>query len=67
MVYQRCSEWNAAGANASLPVFYDSIVVLDTLGMGDAHMAEHPEEVLHPLDWTGLEVPFELVTLDRFT
>ncbi len=65
-VYQKYFGWDAADANANFPGFYDKIIVLDTLGIGDTFMAEHPEEVLELFDWTGLEVTFESVTLDRF-
>lgn len=65
-VYQKYFGWDAADANANFPGFYDKIVVLDALGMGDAFMAEHPEEILELFDWTGLEVTFENVTLGRF-
>jgi len=66
MVYQKYFGWDAADANANFPGFYDKIVVLDALGIGDTFMAEHPEEILELFDWTGLEVTFEPVTLDRF-
>jgi hypothetical protein len=65
-VYQRYFGWDAADANANFPGFYDRIVVLDALGVADTFMAEHPEEILELFDWTGLEVTFEAVTLDRF-
>jgi hypothetical protein len=29
-------------------------------------MAEHAEEILELFDWTGLEVEFQPITLDRF-
>jgi len=66
MVYQRYFGWDAADANANFPGFYDKIVVLDALDVGDTFMAEHPEEILELFDWTGLEVTFEPITLDRF-
>ena len=65
-VYQKYFGWDAADANANFPGFYDKIVVLDALHIGDAFMAEHPEEILELFDWTGLEVTFERITLDRF-
>jgi hypothetical protein len=65
-VYQRYFGWDAADANANFPGFYDKIIVLDALGMADTFMAEHPEEILKLFDWTGLEVTFEAITLDRF-
>lgn len=65
-VYQRYFGWDEADANANFPGFYDRIVVLDSLGLGDAYMAEHAEEILELFDWTGLEVTFEPITLERF-
>jgi hypothetical protein len=65
-VYQTYFGWDAADANANFPGFYDKIVVLDALGFTEAYMAEHPEEVLELFDWTGLEVTFEPITLERF-
>ena len=66
MVYQQYFGWDAADANANFPGFYDKIVVLDALDAGDRFMAEHPEEILELFDWTGLEVTFEPINLDRF-
>ncbi|MEA3376538.1 MAG: DUF1638 domain-containing protein [Chloroflexota bacterium] len=65
-VYQTYFGWDEADANANFPGFYDKIVVLDSLDYGDTYMAEHPEEILELFDWTGLEVTFEPVTLERF-
>lgn len=66
IVYQKYFGWDAADANANFPGFYDKIVVLDALGAGDTFMAENPEDILELFDWTGLEVTFEPITLDRF-
>lgn len=65
-VYQTYFGWDPADANANFPGFYDKIVVLDALQFGDDYMMEHPEEVLELFDWTGLEVTFEPITLERF-
>jgi hypothetical protein len=65
-VYQKYFGWDAADANANFPGFYDKIVVLDALGFTEAYMSEHPEEILELFDWTGLEVTFEPITLERF-
>jgi hypothetical protein len=66
LVYQRYFGWDRADANANFPGYYDRIIVLDGLGLADAYMAEHAEEVLDLFDWTGLEVEFHPITLDRF-
>ncbi len=66
VVYQRYFGWDRADANANFPGFYDKIIVLDGLGLADEYMAEHAEEILELFDWTGLEVEFHPVTLDRF-
>jgi hypothetical protein len=65
-VYQRYFGWDAADANANFPGFYDKLIVLDTLGLGDKYMAEHAEDILEIFDWTGLMVEFQPITLDRF-
>ena len=65
-VFQHYFGWDRADANANFPGFYDKIVVLDTLGMGDAYMAEHADLVLELFDWTGLSVEFEPTSLERF-
>jgi hypothetical protein len=65
-VYKRYFAWDAADANANFPGFYDKIIVLDSLDVADAYMAEHAEEILELFDWTGLEVEFQPITLDRF-
>jgi len=65
-VYQRYFGWDNADANANFPGFYDKIIVLDGLGLGEKYMTEHAETILQVFDWTGLEVEFQPITLDRF-
>jgi hypothetical protein len=65
-VYRRYFGWDAADANANFPGFYDKIIVLDSLGLADEYMTQHAERVLELFDWTGLEVEFQPITLDRF-
>lgn len=65
-VYQKYFAWDRADANANFPGFYDKIVVLDTLGIADEYTMQHAEEILEMYDWTGLEVEFHPITLDRF-
>jgi hypothetical protein len=65
-VYQKYFGWDSADANANFPGFYDRIIVLDSLGLADEYMAQHAEEILELFDWTGLEVEFHPITLDRF-
>jgi hypothetical protein len=65
-VFQHYFGWDKADANANFPGFYDKIVVLDALGIGDTYMAEHADLVLELFDWTGLAVEFEPIALDRF-
>ena len=65
-VYQRYFGWDNADANANFPGFYDKIVVLDSLDIADDYMIQHGEEILELFDWTGLEVEFRHITLDRF-
>jgi hypothetical protein len=66
VVFQRYFGWDAADANANFPGFYDKIVVLDGIGVADEYMAHRPDEILELFDWTGLEVDFHPITLDRF-
>jgi len=66
VVYQRYFGWDAADANANFPGFYDKIIVLDGLGLAEEFMIQHAEEILELFDWTGLEVEFYPITLDRF-
>jgi len=64
-IYQNYFGWDAADANANFPGYYDKIIVLDTLNLADEYMVEHAEQILELFDWTGLEVEFYPVTLDR--
>jgi hypothetical protein len=66
VVYRKYFGWDKADANANFPGFYDKIIVLDSLGLSEAYMIEHAEELLELFDWTGLEVEFHPITLDRF-
>ena len=66
LVYQRYFGWDSADANANFPGFYDKIVVLDGLGLAEEYTMHHAEEILELFDWTGLEVDFHPITLDRF-
>jgi hypothetical protein len=65
-VYQRYFGWDNADANANFPGFYDKIIVLDGLDIAEGYMTQHGEEILRLFDWTGLEVEFHPITLDRF-
>ena len=65
-VFQRYLGWDAADANANFPGFYDKIIVLDALGLEEEYMTQHAEEILELFDWTGLEVVFHPISLDRF-
>lgn len=65
-VYQHYFGWDEADANANFPGYYDKIIVLDSLGLSDEYMMQHAEEILELFDWTGLEVEFYPITLDRF-
>jgi hypothetical protein len=66
VVYQKYFGWDSADANANFPGFYDKIIVLDGLGLAEEYMTQHAEEILEIFDWTGLEVEFYPITLDRF-
>ena len=66
VVYQKYFGWDSADANANFPGFYDKIIVLDSLGLEDEYTMHHAEEILELFDWTGLEVEFQPITLDRF-
>ncbi len=66
IIYQTYFGWDDADANANFPGFYDKIIVLDSLGLADEYMIDHAEEILELFDWTGLEVDFYPITLDRF-
>lgn len=65
-VYQKYFYWDKADANANFPGYYDKIIVLDGLNLADEYMTNHAEQVLELFDWTGLEVEFQPITLDRF-
>jgi hypothetical protein len=65
-VYQTYFGWDDADANANFPGFYDKIIVLDGLGLAEEYMTNRAEEILELFDWTGLEVEFHPITLDRF-
>ena len=65
-VYQKYFGWDEADANANFPGFYDKIIVLDGLGLAEEYMTLHAEEILELFDWTGLEVEFHPISLDRF-
>ena len=64
-IYQRYFGWDRADANANFPGYYDKIIVLDTLGVAEEYMTEHAEAILEIFEWTGLEVEFQPITLDR--
>lgn len=64
-VYQRYFSWDEADANANFPGYYKKIIVLDGIGISDKYINEHPEEILGIFDWTGVEVEFRKISLDR--
>jgi hypothetical protein len=65
-VYQEYFGWDSADANANFPGFYDKIIVLDSLNLAEETMTQHAEEILELFDWTGLEVEFQPIILERF-
>jgi hypothetical protein len=65
-VYQRYFGWDEADANANFPGYYDKIIVLDSSNLEEVYMTQRAEEILELFDWTGLEVKFHAITLDRF-
>jgi hypothetical protein len=65
-IYQRYLGWDEADANANFPGYYDKIIVLDDLDLSEGYMTQHAERILELFDWTGLEVEFHPITLDRF-
>ena len=65
-VYKRYFSWDDADANANFPGYYDKIIILDGLDLEEKYMTQHPEVILELFDWTGLEVEFAPITLDRF-
>ena len=66
VVYQKYLGWDSADANANFPGFYDKIIVLDGLGISEEVVIQHAEEILEIFDWTGLELEFHPIRLDRF-
>jgi len=66
LVYQKYFGWDRADANANFPGYYDKIIVLDALGVESDYSMEKAEVILELFDWTGLEVEFHTITLDRF-
>jgi hypothetical protein len=65
-IYQNYFGWDRADANANFPGYYDKIIVLDALELEDSYMSAHAEQILELFDWTGLEVEFHPITLQRF-
>jgi hypothetical protein len=65
-IYQKYFSWDDADANANFPGYYDKIIILDALNLSEEFMTNYPEQILELFDWTGLEVEFQPVTLDRF-
>ena len=65
-IYKRYFNWDDADANANFPGYYDKIIVLDGLDLEEEYMTQHAEVILELFDWTGLEVEFTTITLDRF-
>jgi hypothetical protein len=64
-VYRKFFGWDQADANANFTRFYDKIIVLDSLGLAEEYVTQHTERVLELFDWTGLEIEFQPITLDR--
>ncbi len=65
-IFQRYFAWDEADANANFPGYYDKIIVLDSLDLEQEYMTQRAEEILDLFDWTGLEVEFHAINLDRF-
>jgi len=65
-VYQQYFGWDEADANANFPGYYDKIIVLDSLNFEDEYMTLKVEDILELFDWTGLEVEFHPIGIDRF-
>ena len=65
-IYQKYFSWDKADANANFPGYYDKIIILDALNLSEQYMINRAEEILELFDWTGLEVEFQPITLDRF-
>lgn len=64
-VYQRYFGWDRADANANFPGYYEKIIVLDSIGISEEYIGEHPEKILELFDWTGVGVEFKKISLDR--
>lgn len=65
-IFQRYLCWDEADANANFPGYYDKIIVLDGIGLTDEYMIRNAFNILELFDWTGLEVEFQPITLNRF-
>jgi hypothetical protein len=65
-VYQHYFAWDEADANANFPGYYDRIIVLDSLNLEAVYITQRAEEILELFDWTGLQVEFHAITLNRF-
>ncbi|MGD2155761.1 MAG: DUF1638 domain-containing protein [Anaerolineales bacterium] len=65
-IYQRYLNWDEADANANFPGYYDKIIVLDGINLSEKYITQHAEEIMELFDWTGLEIEFHPITLDRF-
>ena len=64
-VYQKYFGWDEADANANFPGYYKKIIVLDGIGASEKYNTEAPEAILALFDWTGVEVEFRKVGLER--
>jgi len=64
-IYQKYFGWDKADANANFPGYYKKIIVLDGIGASEKYNAEEPETILELFDWTGVEVEFHEVGLER--
>lgn len=64
-IYQKYFGWDDADANANFPGYYKKIVVLDGIGASEKYNAEEPETILELADWTGVEVEFREISLER--
>jgi len=57
--------WDKTDVNANFPGYYDEIVVRDALNVAQEYQNERVEDILEILDWTGLQVHCQPITLDR--
>ena len=64
-IYQKYFGWDEADANANFPGYYRKIIVLDGIGASDKYNTEEPEKILELFDWTGVEVEFHDITMER--